>query len=295
MIVTLLSDLLTIHIDTKGAQLTSVSTHDGTELLWQADPAIWGRHAPILFPIIGRIRDNKYTVGGKEYKMSQHGFARDKEFNVVCQSSTSVTFQLEEDAETLEKYPFSFRLLVTYTLEGGKLTKRHIVRNRSARTMYYEVGGHDGFRTTLFEGERMGDYYIQFPGMTQIKPMGMNKKNFFTREELVYDLEGDRLPLPPKVFGLDTVVLENLPIHEVTLANTRNPIKLTMEFEQFPYLGIWTQNKPEYTHYICIEPWTTLPECEFTDSALENKPGIRVLSPGQEESLSYSFTVSVGE
>ncbi|MBQ9166731.1 MAG: aldose 1-epimerase family protein, partial [Oscillospiraceae bacterium] len=114
MSVTLLSDMLTVHIDTKGAQLTSVTTHSGTELLWQADPKIWGRHAPILFPIIGRLRDNKYTVHGKEYQISQHGFARDKEFSVVSQSSTSVTFQLEEDVQTLAKYPFAFRLLVTY-------------------------------------------------------------------------------------------------------------------------------------------------------------------------------------
>lgn len=293
MIVTLLSDLLTINIETKGAQLTSVQTRDGTELLWQADPAIWGRHAPILFPIIGRLRDNSYTVHGETYHTSQHGFARDKEFTVVSQSSTSVTFQLEEDAQTLEKYPFAFRLLVTYTLEGGKLTKRHTVRNQDSRTMYYEVGGHDGFRTTLFEGEKMEDYYIEFPNMTELKPLGMNAQNFFTREDLTYPLQEGRLSMPPRVFGLDTVVLENLPIHEVTLANTKNPIRITMNFEEFPYLGIWTQNKPEHTHYVCIEPWTTLPECEFTDSALEHKPGIRVLEPGQEESLSYSFTVSV--
>ena len=86
-------------------------------------------------------------------------------------------------------------------------------------------------------------------------------------------------------------MLENLPVHEVTLANKKNSIRLTMEFDQFPYLGIWTQTTREFTHYICIEPWTTLPECAFTDSALEHKPGIRVLEPGQAESLSYSFTV----
>ncbi|MBQ3090405.1 MAG: aldose 1-epimerase family protein [Oscillospiraceae bacterium] len=291
MIVTLLSDQLTIHIDTKGAQLTSVCTHSGVELLWQADPAVWGRHAPILFPIIGRLRDNKYTVHGKQYAISQHGFARDKEFTVVDQSSTSVTFQLEEDADTLTKYPFAFRLQVTYILDGGKLTKRHTVLNRDTKTMYYEVGGHDGFRTTLFEGEEMADYYIQFPGQSQIVPYGMDEKNYLVRSDRPYPLQGDRFPLPPRVFGLDTIVLENLPVHEVTLANKKNSIRLTMEFDQFPYLGIWTQTTREFTHYICIEPWTTLPECAFTDSALEHKPGIRVLEPGQAESLSYSFTV----
>lgn len=293
MTITLRSHLLTVQADTLGAQLTSIQTRDGVELLWQANPAVWGRHAPLLFPIIGRLRDGKYTVGGVEYAISQHGFGRDSEFQVTEQTDNSVTFQLEDSPETRAKYPFAFCLQVTYTLEGGKLTKTHTVRNRSQETMYYEVGGHDGFCTTLLPGEEMGDYYLEFPGLTEIAPFGMNEQNFFTKDKKVYPLQkGGRLPLPPQVFGLDTVVLEQMPVHQVTLANEKNPIRLTMDFDQFDYLGIWTKPSEEPTHYICIEPWTTLPECEFTDSALEHKPGIRVLAPGQEEQLSYQVTVS---
>lgn len=293
MIVTLRSDLLTVQADSLGAQLISIQTKDGVELLWQANPAVWGRHAPLLFPIIGRLRDGKYTVGGVEYAISQHGFGRDSEFQVVEQTETSVTFQLEDSPKTQALYPFAFCLQVTYTLEGGKLTKTHRVVNRSQETMYYEVGGHDGFCTTLLPGEAMGDYYLEFPGQDQIVPFGMDEHNFLTHSSQAYALQpGGRLPLPPQVFGLDTIVLEHLPVHQVTLANTKNPIRLTMDFEQFDYLGIWTKPSQEPTHYICIEPWTTLPECAFTDSALEHKPGIRVLAPGQEETLSYQVTVS---
>lgn len=293
MTITLRSDLLTVQAETLGAQLTSIQTNQGVELLWQADPAIWGRHAPLLFPIIGRLRDGKYTVGGQEFAISQHGFGRDSEFQVVEQTEQSVTFQLEESPETLAKYPFAFRLQIRYTLEGGKLTKTHTVTNRSQETMYYELGGHDGFCTTLLPGEAMEDYYLEFPGLTELVPFGMDENNFFTHSDKVYPLqEGGRLPLPPQVFGLDTVMLEGLPVHQVTLANGKNPIRLTMDFDQFDYLGIWTKPSDQPTNYICIEPWTTMPECAFTDSALEHKPGIRVLAPGQTEELSYQVTVS---
>lgn len=293
MTITLRSDLLKVQADSLGAQLTSIQTRQGVELLWQADPAIWGRHAPLLFPVIGRLRDGKYTVGGREYAISQHGFARDSEFQVVEQTENAVTFQLEESAQTLEKYPFAFCLQVKYTLEGGTLTKTHTVCNRSRETMYYEVGGHDGFCTTLLPGERMEDYYLEFSGLSEITPFGMDEQNFLTLDKQTYPLqEGGRLPLPPRVFGLDTVVLEQMPVHQVTLANRKNSIRLTMQFDQFDYLGIWTKPMEEPTNYICIEPWTTLPECAFTDSALEHKPGIRALPPGQTESLRYQVTVS---
>ena len=116
--------------------------------------------------------------------------------------------------------------------------------------------------------------------------------NFFTHSDRAYPLEEGKLFLPPQVFGLDTVVLEHMPVRQVTLANRKNPIRLTMDFEQFDYLGIWTKAAPQPTNYICIEPWSTLPECAFTNSALEEKPGIRRLAPGAEEELSYQVTVS---
>ena len=125
MTYTLSNDLLTVSIQDAGAQLCSVRSAGGTEYLWQADPAVWGRHAPLLFPLIGRLQDSQYTLDGRAWSISTHGFARDAQFQVSEQGPTALSFQLEDSEETRRVYPFSFVLTVTYTLEGSRLTKAH--------------------------------------------------------------------------------------------------------------------------------------------------------------------------
>jgi galactose mutarotase-like enzyme len=156
--------------------------------------------------------------------------------------------------------------------------------------MPYEIGGHDGFRTTLYKGETMADYSIAFPGQEAIHPFGMDENCFLTPEKLDYALTGGALPMPPRVHGLDTVVLEKLPCKQVTLQNKKG-YKLTMDFSDFDYLAIWTKPVDFDTNYVCIEPWTTLPECTFVGSELREKAGIRILGSGESETLSYQITV----
>lgn len=289
--ITLHSDRLTVVISPLGAEVQSMTTPSGTELMWQADKAIWGRHAPLLFPIIGRLRNQKYKLGERTIHISQHGFGRDSLFTVVRSSETEAVFALEDSETTRAVYPFSFRLEIAYTLEGGALKKTHTVTNRSGEVMPYEVGGHDGYATTLLPGESMEDYAIFFPGQTEIHPFGMDEALALTPEKLTYSLTDGLLPMPLEVCGLDTVVLENLPVNRVTLLNRKNPIRLTVDFAEFPYLGIWTKPVPGGSNYICIEPWSTLPECSFVGPALTDKQGIRLLQPGESESLSYTVTV----
>ncbi len=292
MNITLKNDQLTVVISTLGAEIQSMTTAEGLELMWQADKAIWGRHAPLLFPIIGRLKDQQYTLDGEVISIHQHGFARDTEFTLVQQDESSATFTMEDSESSRKVYPFAFSLTVSYTLSGNKLTKRHTVVNRSDKVLPYEIGGHDGYRTSLLPGEEMSDYYVEFPGQTAIHPFGMDEHCFLTPEKLDYALTDGALPLPPKVGGLDTVVLENLPVHQVTLANRKNSVRVTVDFPEFDYLGIWTKPVDFDTNYICIEPWTTLPECTFVSSELAEKAGIRLLQPGQGETLSYDVTVT---
>lgn len=291
MNVTLKSEQLTVVISTHGAELQSVRTPDGLELIWQGDKAIWNRHAPLLFPIIGRLKNQRYTLDGESISISQHGFGRDSDFEVVSQSASAVTFRLTDSPETRKVYPFAFSLEITYSLVGNVLTKAHTVENRSDRPMPYEVGGHDAYRTTLLPGEQMADYSIEFPGQAAIYPFRMNEDCFLTEERPAYALTDGALPLPPDVFGMDTIVLADLPVNRVTLKNAKNPLRLTVEFPEFPYLGIWTKQMPYDTNYICIEPWSTLPECTFVGSELTDKVGIRVLAPGAVETLSYTLMV----
>lgn len=291
MNITLRNEYLTVIISTLGAEIQSVVTASGTELMWQADPAVWGRHAPLLFPIIGRLKDQSYTLEGKPISISQHGFARDTEFTIERQSDHSVTLSMADSEATRAVYPFSFRLAITYRLKGASLTKSHTVTNCSEGSMPYEIGGHDGFATSWPSGGTMSDYSISFPGQDAIHPFGMDENCFLTPDKLDYPLTDGALPLPPRVFGLDTVVLEKLPAKQVTLQSRQSPLRLTMDFSDFDFLAIWTKPVDFDTNYVCIEPWTTLPECTFVGTELTDKVGIRVLRSGESETLSYTISV----
>lgn len=292
MNLTLKNDKLTVVVSTLGAEVQSMTTCDGVQLMWTADKAIWGRHAPLLFPIIGRLKDQQYTLDGTVIKIAQHGFARDTEFTVESRTDTAVTLSMTDSDKTRPLYPFSFKLAITYTLVGASLKKTHTVTNLSDAVLPYEIGGHDGYLTTIFEGEKMADYAIEFPNQDVIYPFGMDENCFLTPEKLTYPLTDHKLPLPPKVFGLDTVVLEKLPVNQVTLCSCKNGVRLTVDFPDFDYLGIWTKPVDFDTNYICIEPWTTLPECTFVGTDLKDKQGIRLLQPNGTESLSYTVSVA---
>lgn len=291
MTVTLKNQYLTAEIDDLGAQLCSVRSAAGTEYIWQADSAVWGRHAPLLFPIIGRLRDGQYTLDGRTYTISNHGFARDSRFTVAGQDGGSASFQLTDSAETRAVYPFAFSLTVTYTLEANRLIKSCRVENRSARTMYYELGGHDGFRAPLEAGEAMDDYAILLPGINTLEPYGMDAASLMvTPKAASYPLEEGRVPLKPAVFGLDTIILDQLPQRRAILVNRAGRARVIVDFPDFPYLGLWTQGKPFDTNYVCIEPWSTLPDAVFAGRSLTEKQGIRSLAPGGQETLTYTTT-----
>ena len=289
MTITLKNELLTVTIDDVGAQLCSVVNTAGSEYIWQADPAVWGRHAPLLFPVIGRLKDGQYTVAGKPYSISAHGFARDSRFEVVEQSDTKVIFTLTDSPDTLKVYPFSFRLCVIYELSGNQLKKSCRVENRSAQDMYYELGGHDGF--CIPAGESMDDYAIVLPGLEPITPYGMDAQCMITPKDQPITPPNGRIPLKPMPsYGLDTIILDAPPSHTAQLVNREGQPRVTLEFADYAYLGLWTMDLPIDTNYICIEPWTTLPDATFVGRGLEDKLGIRVLAPNAEEIISYTTT-----
>ena len=293
MMVTIQSDVLTVDIDSLGAQLSSIRTQDGTEYLWQGNPDIWARRAPILFPFIGRLKDGTYLLGGKPYTISTHGFARDMEFEVVQKEPDRVSFQLSHTPQTLAVYPFAFALTVTYSLQGSRLTKTHEVYNRSQEDMLYELGAHDGFQVPVGEGLTMADYSIRLPGLDSVRFYGMNEALMLTPKGEEISLAASALPLTPATFGLDTMILDAPPQGKAVLCRRDGTPRVTLEFPGFPYLGLWTQDKPFDTGYVCIEPWSTLPDGTFMGRELADKPGIRRLAPGQREKLSYTTTIHV--
>lgn len=278
--------ILSAVINPKGAELYSLQL-DGLERIWQGDPAIWGRHAPLLFPLIGRLKDQQYELDGQVIQAPMHGFCRDRMFETVEADNLHVRYRTQDDASTRAVYPFSFTLEVEFQLEENAIVKRHTVTNRSDREMPFELGGHDAYRTTLMPGETMADYAIAFEGVDHLEPFAMDETGTLNLPKGNIPLEGPLLTKLPQDVGLDTIVLEGLPVRKASLISRKSPRKVTVEFEDFPYLGIWTAQKGVVTNYICIEPWSTLPDGHFMGRKLTDKPGIVVLAPGESKTLTF--------
>ena len=282
-----------VEISEMGAELTSFkSKTTGTEYVWQADPAIWKRHAPILFPIVGRLKDKTYTADGKAYEITQHGFGRDLEWQVQPESATCVSFTLTPNDYTKKMYPWDFKCTVRYTLNGASLKKEHITENCSGSTMYYEVGGHDAYNLCWQDGEQITDYYVAFEGTDKLCRIVTDEAVMLTEERMDVPLDNGRLPITRELFANDAVMAEGLPVRRASIGCTKSSRRVTMDFADFDYFAVWSPYKDFDVPFVCLEPWSTLPDGSYLDHAIEHKTGVRVLQPGQSETLSFTTTVS---
>lgn len=287
---TIANEQLCVQISDRGAELQSVRGADGVERLWQGDPAIWPDRAPLLFPFIARLKNETYTINGASYHMPIHGFANAKRFAAARQGAQRIDFVLESDADTRSCYPFDFTLTVRYALDGARLTKTFTVENRSATAMLYELGGHDGWRTALAPGERMADYYVEFPGCAVLRARNSDESLMLLDETRPVALDAGRLFLTEHVFAQDALILENLPCTAVTLGSVRSGHGVTLDFTGFPYLGVWSRYGCGETNYVCLEPWSALPDGAFLGTELSEKIGVRTLAPGGTDTLRYMLS-----
>lgn len=290
MTVTLKNDLLTVEIEDTGAQLCSVKDNGGTEYIWQGSPASWNRHAPLLFPVISRLKDNQYTLNGKTYTIPQHGFARNLPFTVGEHDDAHAVFTLTESGDTLAVFPFPFRLTVIYELSGNQLKKTMTVENPGRETMYFELGIHDGFSAPHDPSESMDDWAVVIPDVETIHPYGMDEQAMITPKIDPITFPGGRIPLRPMTYGLDTFILDAPECHRASLVDKQGKPVVTMDFPGFPYLGIWTVHREFETRYVCIEPWSALPDATFVGRGLDEKAGIRMLEAGKTDVFSYTTT-----
>lgn len=289
MMVSLENEALSVRVSGKGAELQSIVC-DGIERMWCGDPAVWGRRAPLLFPLIGRLRDGWYANGGERVDAPMHGFCRDRVFAAERVSGTHARFETASDDGTRAVYPFDFRLRVDFSLEGNTIVKSHTVENAGDVPMSFELGGHEAYAARLLPGEHMADYYVRFEGLDAIEMFGMDEAGILTLPKIEVPLEGGRLTKTPEQLGIDTIVLDNVPDSRVTLASAANPHEVEVEFPDFPYLGIWTKAGQDDARYLCLEPWSALPDAQFSPRELAEKPGVRTLQPGERATLTYRMT-----
>ncbi len=283
-LITIKNDHLTAVISTYGAELQNLFDRDGKEYIWQGDPSVWSGRAPILFPICGGLKNDRYTLGGKEYELSKHGFAKRNEFSVFSKAQDSAVFLLRENEDTLRSYPFKFELLVSFKLIENSLSVEFKVNNLSDETMYFSCGAHEGF--SLPDG---------IDGTRVIFEKAEDHKNYKVTEGLldtVYEALGDgsdTLMLHKELFSVDAVVLPEIVSRSLTLVSADGSRKIKVEFPDFEHLLIWQVCGADY---VCIEPWSGLPDIYGGKSfAIEEKESITALRAGN--SLSFRHKISI--
>lgn len=278
------SEALTVNIQRKGAEVQSITNKQGLEYVWQADPDVWPRHAPVLFPIVGRLKENRFVFNGNSYALSQHGFARDLDFEVAEQGSDFIVFELRSGSETLKTYPFDFIFRIAYRLDRDCLSCTYTVINPSPQPLWFSVGAHPGFNCPLQPGEQFEDYYLEFE-KEDLYCTGLdNGLRSAANYKLI--LSNKRLCLEPGLFDRDALVFENGQINRISLGSLRSGHKITLLCEGWPYFGIWT--KKGCRNFICLEPWYGIADRVDAGGELTQKDGMMLLEAGKEFTCSYS-------
>lgn len=283
------NDNYKVGVESLGAELQHfIKLDEQLEFIWVADPNVWASHAPNLFPIVGEVPNFEYSYNGKTYQMQRHGFARKKEFKLVEEHHDKLVFELTHDDETLAQYPFKFTLYIAYKLEWNKLSVTYLVRSDD-HTMYFSVGGHPGFNVPFYPNEQYTDYYIEFEKEETLSRYLLNENGLQTGDtERVLEQE-QVLHLNHEYFDKDALVFKNLNSEKVTLASKTNPRAIEMEFQGFPYLGIWA--KPGPSQYVCIEPWCGIASRVGESGELQDKEGIEEVGPKQAFERTFSITI----
>lgn len=283
------NEFLSAEINLHGAELSSLKNkEDGTEYMWQADPAVWARHAPVLFPIVGALKDDQYRYGGKTYHMTRHGFARDLDFTVAEQKADQVSLVLTDNEVTHAKYPFAFKLTLTYTLDGRKLKVGYKVENPAKETMYFSIGAHPAFRMPLTADTKFEDYHLQFDPAEDRERVGLvGKYADFSKGKTVSENDTQ---LSREMFKDDALiyVLNGEPTN-ISLRSENGKHGVTVSVKDAPYVGIWS-NYPKPGDFCCIEPWWGVADGPDSDGDFTKKRGIHELAGGKD--FKQGFTVT---
>lgn len=295
MELTLQKNGLTARADAMGGELVSLRDRQGTEYIWNGDPAYWSGRNPVLFPIVGGLKDGRVDIGGKTFEMARHGFARRREFTAAAQGEDFVEFELREDEETLRQYPFPFSLRVRHQLLENGFSARFAVANTGAAPMPFCIGAHTAFRCPLEAGERFEDYRLVFDQVEDTASILPGKGGCLLHGERGPALDHtDTIVLDHAVFDrVDTLIYEGLRSKTVRLCHRDTGRGVRVDFSQFPMVAFWTM-PGKAAPYICIEPWQGCAAFDNESGRFEDKPHCVTLAPGEEKALEYTVTLLRG-
>lgn len=283
------TDRLRVGIKAQGAELFSIQDiATGREYMWSGDPAFWGKTSPVLFPIVGTLRDNKFRFGGRDYSLPRHGFAREMLFDLRSATETSATYSLSHSERTLQKYPFRFRLEIGYAVDGATLVVTYHVYNEGESDMYFSLGAHPAFAVPVKPGLHYEDYRLEFNKRETAPRWEIDAAGLIEPKSSPCLNNTQRLPLRKELFYKDAIVLKHLSSTLVSLHHESDPHGWDFRFEQYPYLGLWAARD---ANFICVEPWCGIADSVHHDYNLTTKEGIEKLAPGGAWSRRWSVTV----
>ena len=285
---TLSNEILEIKIATRGAELQSIYNKQiGLEYMWHAGSE-WPKKSPVLFPVVGGLKNNSYTFNNTSYTLSRHGFAREMDFELINQTNNSLTFSLKENAATLLQYPFAFSFYVKYTLHSNNVNLSYIVENHTEEKLYFSVGAHPAFAVPLTAGTSYEDYFLEFETIDDTPVWPLSAEGLIERNSIPFIKDGRKLPLTKELFLKDALVFKNLFSKKISIKSDKTTHGITVSFDGFPYMGIWAAKNADF---VCIEPWCGIADSVNTTGKLEDKEGINMLRKG--ESFERSFGVEV--
>ena len=289
---TIKNERLSVTIAAHGAELSSIyDKANDRELVWQADPAFWNRHAPVLFPNVGKYYSGHFTYNGTDYPMGQHGFARDTEFEQAASGENFVTYRLCADEESKKVYPFDFVLEITHRLNGNRLTVEWNVKNTDNKEMYFTIGGHPAFNVNVLPDTDFEDYSLVFKeGTEKLSYVLLDAESGTAIGDKVYELEltDSKYALKKDMFDKDALVFDGGQIEWAALALPDGKPYIALESKGFPNFGIWS--KPG-APYVCLEPWCGRCDNKGFEGEISEKPGIIALKAGETFKKSYDIIV----
>ncbi|MDU7030506.1 aldose 1-epimerase family protein [Robinsoniella peoriensis] len=285
------NEALRIEVNDFGAELARVyDKNAGREVLWNADPAYWNRHAPVLFPFVGALQDEQYQYNNKSYRMGQHGFARDSVFTLEEQQSTLICHKLTWTEDSFKKYPFKFSLYITHILSGNVIKVCWKVVNEQEEAMYFGIGAHPAFLAPVKAEEKQEDYYLNlYTDKENYTCLRINEKGLaLTETPETFVAQGGFCPLKKDLFKDGVWIFENAQLQKAGLALPDKTPYIEINCEGFPYVGIWT--KPG-APFVCLEPWYGRTDDAGFKGKIQDKAGIQKLNAGETFEADYTITV----
>jgi len=288
--VVLKNDCLSVTVSEKGAELQSIKDASGKEYLWQADPAFWPRHSPILFPIVCSVNNETYRAEGREYHLPRHGFARDAVFRLIAQSDRKATFALESSEETRKVYPYDFTLSVSYVLDDNKIGVIWHVHNTDTREIHFQIGGHPAFNVP---GMKAGDAQygrIRLDNQEPMDALHSYGDGSHEMDEVPFaEADNGLLEFTDNTWRNDSIKVHNCQLHRAELLGPDGQPAVTVTFRT-PVVAFWSPYGKQ-APFVCIEPWYGIGDPRGFSGEFKDKPLMNHLQPGASFMSKYEIAI----